>query len=118
MAPVFRETKKLFAFKGKEWRFNIPVRDPEGQPITYEFVGQSHGIKISSAGVLSWFPTDFNETYKFTVKASDSCGNSSSYQFEVETKSCPCDGKNGGICVWGTEAKPLCKCPPGCTGNS
>lgn len=118
MSPRFRKTSLLYAFKCQHWRFEIPVRDPELLKLTYQFIGDSHGMEISSAGVITWIPTELNKTYQFTINATDPCGASSHYSFNVETKNCKCNGTNQ-ICVLNSTAlneSITCQCPHGCTG--
>ena len=57
-APLFRETAIQEAFKGQKWRFEVPVSDPEKQPIYFEFLDNSHGMEISSEGVITWVPSE------------------------------------------------------------
>ncbi|XP_057308609.1 von Willebrand factor D and EGF domain-containing protein-like isoform X3 [Hydractinia symbiolongicarpus] len=114
--PVFKAlVQKLKPFKAQTWRYVIPASDPEKQRLTYEFVGNNHGMMISSAGVLTWYPTQ-NKTYEFTIQVTDPCGLSATQKFMADVKSCICEGRNGGICVWkGTQG--VCQCPSGCKGE-
>lgn len=107
--------KKLKPFKAQTWRYVITASDPEKQRLTYEFVGNNHGMMISSVGVLTWYPTQ-NKTYEFTIKVTDPCGLSATQKFMAGVESCICEGRNGGICVWkGTQG--VCQCPSGCKGK-
>lgn len=110
----------LYAFKGQKWRFEIPVSDPELQLMTYEFIGESNSMEISSAGIITWYPNEYNKTYTFSVKATDPCGLFAQKKFTVKTSRCQCEGQNNGVCVWETLANgkihAVCNCPPGCTG--
>ena len=86
-APVFRlPPAPLKIFKGQKWRYEVPVQDPEKRPMKYEFIGESHGMEISSAGVITWTPKEVNKTYDFTVKATDPCGKSAEGKFSVQTR--------------------------------
>ena len=104
-------TTPLKVFKGQKLKYNIPVSDPESQPMSFEFIGDSpSGMQISSVGVMTWFPHDVNKTYEVTIKATDPCGKSATGKLTVETKRCYCEGNNGGYCVWESNT-PKCKCP-------
>ncbi|XP_065651901.1 von Willebrand factor D and EGF domain-containing protein-like isoform X1 [Hydra vulgaris] len=121
VAPWFRKnTPMLYAFKGQQWKYEIPAYDPENQPLTFKFEGESHGMKISTAGILTWNPNRIGN-FCFAVKVTDPCGLPAFSQFEVETKQCGCEGKNGGFCIWqgepGNINSSICQCPNGCTGE-
>ena len=116
-APVVFHKMSQQVFKGQKWKYIIDstvVKDPESQPMKFEFVGDSpSGMKISSVGVITWFPQDVNQTYEVTIKATDPCGKSASAQLVVKTVPCYCEGNNGGYCFW-NNSTPKCKCPDGC----
>ncbi|XP_065651900.1 von Willebrand factor D and EGF domain-containing protein isoform X6 [Hydra vulgaris] len=121
IAPWFKKsTPMLYAFKGQQWKYEIPAYDPENQPLTYKFEGESHGMKISTAGILTWNPNRIGN-FIFAVKVIDPCGLSAFSQFEVETKQCDCEDKNDGFCIWqgepGNINSSICQCPNGCTGE-
>ena len=117
-APEFRLPRApLQVFKGQNWRYEVPVSDPEKQPMSYELFGDNKpdGMEISSDGVITWFPHAVNKTFEFSVKATDPCGKHSSGSFTVRTHECSCEGENGGICEFMMNVAK-CKCPDGCTG--
>ena len=118
--PVFRSTPLLYAFKSQRLRFEVPVTDPESKMLTYKFFGESHSMEISSAGVITWFPQEYDKVYTFTVKATDPCGLFTQETYFVNVSRCQCEGQNGGQCVWEKNTngtlKSVCKCPNGCTG--
>jgi len=116
--PVFRfPPAPLKIFKGQEWRYEVPVSDPEKQPLSYELVGDNipEGMEISSDGVITWFPREMNKTFEFSVKATDPCDKTATGNFTVRTHKCSCEGMNGGVCEW-MMTVANCKCPEGCTG--
>ena len=99
--------------------FTIPVSDPEQKRMTYEFIGESYGMEISSSGVLTWTPNGENRTYTITIKATDVCGNSSQASYDITVVHCPCEKSNGAACKWTNNQKKdiSCVCPSGCTGK-
>lgn len=121
-APVLKTpTAPIQIFKGQKWRYELKAIDADKQPISFTIIGETYGMKISSAGVLMWFPQKVNKTYTVTVNASDPCGKSTTGQLKVETKQCICEGENGGICELKMNSQTnklqgVCKCPEGCQG--
>uniref|UniRef100_A0A7M6DKT7 EGF-like domain-containing protein n=1 Tax=Clytia hemisphaerica TaxID=252671 RepID=A0A7M6DKT7_9CNID len=86
--------------------------------MTYEFVGDSYGMEISSVGILTWTPGGENRTYTVTIKATDICGNSSQASYDIEVVHCPCESSNGAACKWTSNKGDFsCVCPSGCTGK-
>ncbi|XP_047144489.1 von Willebrand factor D and EGF domain-containing protein isoform X1 [Hydra vulgaris] len=121
LAPSFKkDTPRLYALKGQQWRFVVPAFDPENYNMRYEFEGKNHGMKISSIGIITWSPDKIGN-YSFVVKVTDLCGLSSSRHFEVEIVECFCEGKIGGGCIWqkktGNMSSSECQCLSVCTGE-
>ena len=77
-------------------------------------------MRISSAGILTWHPTEL-KVYGFTVEVADPCGLKATQKFIVDVRHCFCEGQNGGRCVWNNPTVPTegskCICPDGCKGE-
>ena len=73
-------------------------------------------MEIADDGIISWIPNSYFVSYNFTVRATDPCRMSTWQSFQVESRPCPCEGQNGGLCIWGENSEPVCKCPEGCDG--
>lgn len=120
-SPKFSTVPTLYAFKGQKWRYQLSATDPESRAIKYDFVGESYGMKLSSAGVITWIPAEL-KVYNFTIKAEDPCELNTSKQFFIDVKACSCEGKNDGKCAWKNPAQPdngsYCVCPTGCKGET
>ena len=111
---------KQYIFEGQKWNYQIIAKDPESFPLKYTLLGESYGMHISPAGMITWIPTEL-KVYSFTVKAEDPCGLHTTKKFEVEVKYCNCQGQNGTICKWKNPVQPekgsSCVCPDGCKGE-
>jgi len=120
LPPAFTKSTIQHIFKGQEWKFTLPAKDPEAQRLKYSFIGNNHGMRISSDGILSWTPHELG-SFTFEVKVEDPCGLTAQQQFKVQVASCMCEGENGGICKWdstpGDVNKTTCVCPDGCQGE-
>ena len=118
--PKFTDVPTLYAFKGQTWKHQVNARDPESRLVKYEFVGESHGMRLSSIGIITWIPTE-SKLYNFTINVKDPCGLNASKQFLLHVKECSCDGYNGAECAWMAKHQPnngsYCVCPPGCKGE-
>ena len=86
----------------------------------HNFVGETYGMRLSSAGVITWIPTE-SKLYKFTINVEDPCGLNASKQFFINVTTCSCKRRNGAICAWINPAQPdrgsYCVCPTGCKGE-
>ena len=118
--PKFTDVLTLYAFKGQTWKHQVAASDPESRPVKYAFVGENHGMRLSSTGIITWIPTE-SRLYNFTINVKDPCGLNASKQFLLDVKQCSCDGHNGAECAWMTKHQAdngsYCVCPPGCKGE-
>lgn len=119
--PEFSVVSTLHAFQGQNWRYQIQATDPESRPVRYSFVGETYGMHLSSAGVITWIPEE-SKLYNFTINVKDSCGLNASKQFFIDVRTCSCERRNGAICAWIHPAQPdngsYCVCPDGCKGET
>jgi len=86
LPPVLDEPTDLFAAPGRYFSFDVPGRDPEGQPVEFFFVDTNNGnlvrsdqgLLISPEGRVQWqVPTEGinnGDTFDFTVDMLDSVG--------------------------------------------
>lgn len=119
-SPIISASSTQYTFKGQKWMFEVSAQDPESLPLTYSFVGESYGMRVSTDGVITWTPTEL-KVYNFTVKVEDPCRLNATKQFSVDVRKCVCEGQNGGICKWNSLGQPdsgsVCVCPSGCKGE-
>ena len=119
-APTFSTFTTQNIFESQEWKYQIIATDPESFRLKYTLVGESYGIRISPAGMITWIPKE-RKVYSFTVKAEDPCGLYTTKKFEVEVQNCTCKERNGAICKWNNTVQPekevTCVCPDGCVGE-
>ena len=119
-SPQFSIVTTLYAFKGQKWRYRIKAIDPESRPMKYSFIGETYGMHLSSAGVITWIPAE-SKIYNFTINVQDPCGLNASKQFFIDVRTCSCEGRNGAVCTLTNPAQPdngsYCVCPDGCNGE-
>ncbi|XP_065651908.1 von Willebrand factor D and EGF domain-containing protein-like [Hydra vulgaris] len=83
--PSFKKnTITSYVFQDEEWQYKIPAYDPENQTLVYEFIGESRGMKISDAGILTWKFRIFGK-HSIMIKVTDPCGLTDTAKFEIDT---------------------------------
>lgn len=114
--PTVTSKLAYYALPGENLQLTIDTVDPEGMPVTISLMDGSPKEAVSKADVIYWNVTG-NTTTTFYLKATDSCFNSSTFNFTVSLVACPC--KNNGRC---SPVEPrgsgyyLCTCADGFTG--
>ncbi len=56
--PVFDAIANTVIDEGKPFSLVLKATDPEGAPLTYSLVGGPNGLTVTSAGALTWTPSE------------------------------------------------------------
>ena len=116
--PIVTSELAYYALRGENLELTIDTNDPEGMPVTISLMNGSPKEAVSKGNVIYWNVTG-NPTTAFYLKATDSCFNSSTFNFTVSIVACPC--KNNGSC---SPVEPrgsgyyLCACADGFAGKN
>ncbi|MCC9602193.1 FG-GAP-like repeat-containing protein [Stieleria sp. JC731] len=82
-APVVTRLPSPTAYLNTPHQFDIAAQDPEQHPLSFAFVGESHGATVNAtSGRLTWTPTA-NGSFEFTLRVTDSQGDSVDEVFTI-----------------------------------